>query len=76
MNPIKIQASSFPMDFGALFEFGDNKTGETFGVSLATLLQCLCITEQHYLIPPFEPDWEVQAIPPVLRAYAAVREDT
>jgi hypothetical protein len=77
MTPTKIQpAAPTPVNFGALFEFGDAKTGESFGVSLATLLQCLCIAEQRYLVPPLEPDWETQVIPPVLRAYAAVREDS
>ncbi|MDD5395322.1 MAG: hypothetical protein PHE17_20045 [Thiothrix sp.] len=75
MNPVETQpAASFPVDFGALFEFGDGRTGESFGVSLATLLQCLCIAEQRYLVPPFEPDWEIQTIPPALRAMAVTHE--
>ncbi|OQX01777.1 MAG: hypothetical protein BWK73_44980 [Thiothrix lacustris] len=71
MSPIKTQPTVvFPVDFGTLFEFVDSNTGEAFGVSLATLLQCLCIAEQRYLVPPLEPDWEGQMIPPALRAMA------
>lgn len=67
--------SPSPVDFGTLFEFGDVKTGEAFGVSLATLLQCLCIAEQRCLVPPLEPDWEAQAIPAALRAYTVLDDD-
>ncbi|MDD5395353.1 MAG: hypothetical protein PHE17_20200 [Thiothrix sp.] len=59
-----------------MFEFEDSKTGTAFGVPLAVLLQCLCIAEQRHLVPPLEPEWEVLTIPPALRAYAVVREDT
>lgn len=77
MTPTETQpAAASPVDFAALFEFVDSKTGDAFGVSLATLLQCLCIAEQHYLVPPFEPGREALTIPAALRAYAAVREDT
>ncbi|WNV05836.1 hypothetical protein RP726_05305 [Candidatus Methylospira mobilis] len=58
-------------DLSMLFEFQDNRTGEFFCVSLATLLQCLCIIEQRYIVPPLEPEWEAVTIPPLLRAMAA-----
>ncbi|QTR51594.1 hypothetical protein [Candidatus Thiothrix anitrata] len=74
MNPVETQPAEFSVDFEVLFEFADAKTGEAFGVSLATLLQCLCIAEQRYLVPPFEPDWEWKVIPPTLRASAACNE--
>lgn len=61
-----------PPDFSAVFEFEDRRTGETFGVSLATLLQCLCIAEQRHLVPPFERDWEATTIPPALRAISTI----
>jgi hypothetical protein len=74
MRPVETQLpASFPVDFGTLFEFGDNHTGEAFGVSLATLLQCLCITEQRYLVPPLDSAWEALAIPPVLRAMSSIQ---
>lgn len=61
-----------PPDFWAIFEFQDGNNGETFGVSLATLLQCLCIAEQRHIVPPFEADWEVKTIPPALREMSAI----
>lgn len=65
------KSSSSP-DFGAVFEFQDSNSGETFGVSLATLLQCLCIAEQRHIVPPFEEDWEVNTIPPALREMSTI----
>jgi hypothetical protein len=65
------ELSSSP-DFWTVFEFQDTKTGETFGVSLATLLQCLCIAERRHVIPPFEPDWEVMSIPSALREMSII----
>ncbi|WNV05911.1 hypothetical protein RP726_05725 [Candidatus Methylospira mobilis] len=59
-------------DLSTLFEFEDSRSGESFGVSLATLLQCLCVIEQRYIVPPFESEWEAQTIPPVLRAMATI----
>lgn len=59
-------------DFWAVFEFQDSSAGETFSVSLATLLQCLCIAEQRHIVPPFEADWELITIPPALREKAAI----
>lgn len=59
-------------DLSTLFEFEDGSTGESFGVSLATLLQCLCIMEQCYIVPPFESEWEAITVPPVLRARATL----
>jgi hypothetical protein len=59
-------------DFGAVFEFQDSNSGETFGVLLATLLQCLCIAEQQHIVPPFEEGWEAKTIPPVLREMSVV----
>lgn len=74
-SPAIIQQSpGNPPDLWALFEFHDSKTGEEFGVSLATLLQCLCIAEQCHLVPPLETDWELRTIPPVLRERAALGE--
>lgn len=60
------ESSSLP-DYWAIFEFQDSNTCETFSVSLATLLQCLCIAEQRHIVPPFEAEWEVKTIPPSLR---------
>ncbi|MCB1622307.1 MAG: hypothetical protein KDI44_16390 [Thiothrix sp.] len=63
------------VELDTLFEFeapagaGD---GATFVVSLATLLQCLCIAEQRFLVPPLDPDWEARTIPPTLRARSRV----
>lgn len=65
------EASSSP-DLWAVFEFQDSNTGETFGVSFATLLQCLCIAEQCQAVPPFEPEWEVMTIPIALREMSAI----
>lgn len=59
-------------DFGAVFEFEDKRNKEAFGVSLATLLQCLCIAEQRHIVPPFEKDWEARTIPPALREMSAI----
>ncbi len=59
-------------DFGAVFEFQDSNSKETFGVSLATLLQCLCIAEQQHIVPPFEKDWEANTVPPALREMSTI----
>ena len=61
------------IDFGTAFEFSDSRTGQNFCVTLATLLQCLCIAEQQHIVPPFETAWEVEAIPVELRAMAQCR---
>lgn len=65
-------AGSQPADLSAIFEFRDVRTGVTAGVSLATLLQCLCIAEDRHLVPPFEPAWEVMTIPPILRSMSTI----
>lgn len=65
-------ASPPPPDLWAVFEFQDGGTGQTFGVSLATLLQCLCIAERHRIVPPFEEAWEAATIPPALRAMSSL----
>lgn len=75
MTSSKVPRSCQSPDLWAVFEFEDGRTGETFGVSLATLLQCLCIAEQRHLVPPLEADWESRTMPPVLRRMARV-EDT
>lgn len=54
-------------DLTAMFEFHDPQAGQRFGVSLATLLQCLCIAEQRHLVPPLEAAWEAESLPAVLR---------
>lgn len=59
-------------DLGAVFEFLDTNNEEVFGVSLATLLQCLCIAEQRHIVPPFERNWEINTIPPALREMSAI----
>ena len=59
-------------DLWAVFEFQDSNAGEAFGVSLATLLQCLCIAEQRHVVPPFENDWEAAVIPKALRAMSVL----
>jgi hypothetical protein len=61
-----------PPDLWAVFEFQDGSIGQAFGVSLATLLQCLCIAEQRHFVPPFEEAWEAATIPPVLRAMSTL----
>ena len=57
-------------DLGALFEFEDTRSGRRFTVSLAVLLQCLCIAEAHMTVPPFEAELEFATIPDQLRAMA------
>lgn len=68
----EVVAGLQPIDLSAIFEFRDSHAGVTAGVSLATLLQCLCIAEDRHLVPPFEPAWEVMAIPPILRSMSAI----
>lgn len=62
-----MNSSTFLPDFGALVEFQNAETGQSFFVSVATLLQCLCIAEEQLIVPPFEPEWEALCIPPELR---------
>jgi hypothetical protein len=57
-------------DLWTAFEYQDRHTGEQFGVSLATLLQCVCIAEQLHAVPQLEADWEALTIPSVLRERA------
>lgn len=59
-------------DYCALIQFQDRRSGESFCVSLGTLLQCLCIAEQLYAVPPFERDWELATIPSALREMSAI----
>lgn len=54
-------------DYSILFHFEDGVTGEDFTVSLATLLQCLCIADHHQLVPPLDQGWTESNIPPILR---------
>lgn len=54
------------VDLGTVFEFAAGATGEPFGVTLATLLQCLCIAQKKGFVPPFEADWVEVMIPPIL----------
>jgi len=75
MTSSKTPQACQPPDLGAVFEFEDARTGESFGVSLATLLQCLCIAEQRHLVPPLEADWESRTIPPALRCMARLEEE-
>lgn len=63
---------SLSPDYWAVFEFQDSSAGETFGVSLATLLQCLCIAEQRHIVPPFEADWAAITISSMLREKADI----
>jgi hypothetical protein len=64
-----------PPDLAAVFEFHDSHAGTRLGVSLATLLQCLCIAEQCHLVPPLEADWELKTLPPALRELSQVTTD-
>jgi len=59
-------------DFATVFEFCDGSTGEAFGVSLATLIQCLCIAEQRHLVPPLEAAWELVAVPTAIRKMSKI----
>lgn len=61
------EAYNLASDLGAVFEFQDGSTQQHVGVSLATLLQCLCIAEQCHLVPPLDPEWEAHSLPAVLR---------
>ncbi|WP_408914481.1 hypothetical protein [Brucella pseudogrignonensis] len=54
-------------DFGALIEFENAESGQVFVITVATLLQCLCIAEHELIVPPFEPEWAAVAIPLLLR---------
>lgn len=62
-----------PIDFGTIFELQDGASGQTYGVTLATLLQCLCVAEQRYMVPPFEPEWAAESLPDLLRERALIR---
>jgi hypothetical protein len=61
-------------DLTAVFEFEDQQTGASVGVTLATLLQCLCIAQERCLVPPFEPEWEAATIDPVIREMARLSD--
>ena len=57
-------------ELDAVLEFEDKRSGTPVGVSVATLLQCLCIAQERCLVPPFEADWEAATIDPVIREMA------
>lgn len=61
------------IDFSTIFEFQDLDPPITFGISLATLLQCLCIAEQRNFVPAFEESWESVTIPAKLREWSQTR---
>lgn len=63
------------VELASVFEFHDARTGQNFGVSLATLLQCLCIAEQRQLVPPLEAAWEAQTFAPTLRELSRLVTD-
>ncbi len=67
------KAHQIQPNFATFFEFQEAKSGKKFTVTLATLLQCLCIAEQQFIVPPFEPDWEAATIPPLLRSMSQIR---
>jgi len=70
---ISMTSTTVTPDFGALIEFEDSRTQSSFVVTMATLLQCLCIAEEHLLVPPFEAEWAATTIPPVLREWSICR---
>lgn len=63
--------SSTNIDLGTVFEFRSAESSDSFGVTLATLLQCLCAAEARGLVPPLEKEWEVAVIPKFIREMMA-----
>lgn len=70
------EADSHPApQLDCVFEFQHDTTGHRYGVSMATLLQCLCIAEQLHRVPPLEPTWEALTLPPSLRELSRLKTD-
>lgn len=72
---VNVDVNLEPPDLAAVFEFQNGRSGVSLGVSLATLLQCLCIAEQRHLVPSLESDWELATLPPEFRAMARLNTD-
>ena len=58
-------------DLGALFRFEDTQTGFEALVSLATLLQCLCVSRNACLVPELPVEWKNVALPEGIEAMSA-----
>jgi hypothetical protein len=74
-KPTASQAIDSAINYGTIFVFRNAQNGTQVGVSMATLLQCLCVAEQRHLVPPLEPEWEQMTIPSILRNYSALKLD-
>jgi hypothetical protein len=72
-KPTASQAIDSAINYGTIFDFSNAQNATQVGVSLATLLQCLCIAEQRHLVPPLEPEWEQMTIPSILRNYSTLQ---
>ncbi len=59
--------SLMDIDLGTVFEFSHETSGEFFGMTLATLLQCLCVAEELGFVPPLDTAWSKAVIPSVIQ---------
>lgn len=55
-------------DLTALFEFETGDEHMPVLVSVATLLQCVCISRDFFLTPPFPQNWQESAVPEQIAA--------
>jgi hypothetical protein len=55
-------------DLTALFEFETGDEHMPVLVSVATLLQCLCISRDFFLTPPLPQSWQESAMPEQIAA--------
>lgn len=58
-------------NLGAAFRFEDPSTGLEALVSLATVLQCLCVARDKHLVPEFTNEWKAKALPEIIERMAA-----
>lgn len=58
-------------NLGAAFRFEDPTTGLEALVSLATVLQCLCVSRDKHLVPEFTSEWKATALPEIIERMAA-----
>jgi len=60
-------------ELGALFRFEDTRTGLEALVSLATVLQCLCVSRNARIVPELPADWKETALPDCIEAMSIER---
>lgn len=63
-------------DLAALLRFENPQTGVEALVSVATVLQCLCVSRNAHLVPELPADWKKTALPEAIEAMSILSAPT